>query len=84
MCRGAKVVFSQNCRDVKNEIFETKMAFICFCLFCVEERQGKKKKKQKTTEKNSVLGRNGKIDFVKIVKLQNMICVRKVEKGHFR
>ena len=30
MSIGAKIVFSQNCRDVKNEVFEKKIAFLPF------------------------------------------------------
>ena len=55
----AKIAFSQNCRDVKNEVFEKKLHF-CFCLFMLLQEKQKKEKKQQDgkmqnkTYKNSV------------------------------
>ena len=53
----AKTVFSQNCRDVKNEVFEKKIAFFVFVFSMLEtERQKNEKNKMekgKTTYKNS-------------------------------
>ena len=37
----AKIVCSQNCRDVKNEVFEKKI-ILCFCLFYVAARETEK------------------------------------------
>ena len=35
----AKIVFSQNCRDVKNEVFEKKIACLAFVFFYVAARE---------------------------------------------
>ena len=44
MSHCVKIVFLQNCLDVKNEVFEKKIAFFCFCLFYVGEIETEKKK----------------------------------------
>ena len=44
----AKIVFSQNCRDVKNEVFEKKLHF-CFCLVYIAARE---------TENKNILWKN--------------------------
>ena len=40
----AKIVFSQNCRDVKNEGFRKESSIFCFCLFDVAARETEKRK----------------------------------------
>ena len=40
----AKIVFSQNCRDVKNEVFDKKIAFFVFLFSMLETEKQKKKK----------------------------------------
>ena len=41
-------MFSQNCRDVPNEVFEKKMAFFVFVFFMLlQEKQKKEKTKWK-------------------------------------
>ena len=55
MSIGADIVFLQNCRDVKNEVFK-KIAFLCCCLFYVVDRQAETQwKKAPKPYKNSVL-----------------------------
>ena len=92
VCRGAKIVFSQNCRDVKNDVFETKKAFFVFCLFYVEERQReteentKTGKLQKIAQKNCVLGVGGEKDgnLLKLAfsgELQNIVCFGRWKKA---
>ena len=62
VCRGAKIAFSWNCRDVKNELFETKMAFFVFAFFSCwrkakrKEEKTKRRKTAKNTQNNRVLG----------------------------
>ena len=52
MC--AKTVFSQNCLDVKNEVFEKKKGFL-FLSFYVGERETEKKKKLNGKKKTKKL-----------------------------
>ena len=50
----AKIAFSPNCRDVKNEVFEKKIAFLVFFFFFyVGDREAEKKKKKKTKWKKA-------------------------------
>ena len=53
VCRGAKTVFSQNCRDVKNEVFKQKMVFWVFAFFVFEKVKTEKKKKTNEICKNA-------------------------------
>ena len=47
MSHSAKIVLLQNFWDVKNEVFEKKIAFFCFLSFlCWRNRNRKKKNKQ--------------------------------------
>ena len=46
-----KIVFLQNLGDVKNEVFEKKIAFFCFFLFYVGKIETEKRKKNKKMEK---------------------------------
>ena len=65
---GAKIVFSPNCWDVKNEVFEQKIAFL-FLPFLLEQdkQKGRKNKyKKKTAQKKCFGGGWEKVDFVKI------------------
>ena len=58
MSSCAKIVFSQSCRDVKNEVFEKKIAFFVFVFFMLLQEKQKQKtrngKRPKTTYKSSV------------------------------
>ena len=76
---GAKIVFSANCQDVKNEVSEKKFIIFCFCLFYVGERQTEKKKNTKrknatNAQKNCVLGvvmkneKGRKMNYTKLAK----------------
>ena len=48
----AKKVFSLNCRDVKNEVFERKLHF-CYCLFMLlQEKRKKERNKMEKPKKN--------------------------------
>ena len=47
----AKIVFSHNCRDVKNEVFENKIASFVFVFVLLQEKQRKKTKWKKANEK---------------------------------
>ena len=58
----AKIVFSQNCRDVKNEVFKKKIAFFDFCLFYVAARETEKKKNKMEKGPKTI-----KIVFFKVV-----------------
>ena len=49
----AKIVFSQNCRDVKNEVFAKKIA-VLFLAFLVAARETEKWKKAPKPYNNSV------------------------------
>ena len=42
----AKIVFSQNCLDVENEVFEKEIAFFVFVFLCSRKRNRKKKMKE--------------------------------------
>ena len=44
MSHCAKIVFLQNFGDVKNEVFEKKIAFFVFSFFMLEKSKQKKKK----------------------------------------
>ena len=48
MSHCVKIVFLQNCQDVKNEVFEKKIAFFVFVLFFTfgEIKTEKRKNKQ--------------------------------------
>ena len=43
----AKIVFSQNCRDVKNEVFEKILYFLFLSFFCVAAGETEKTKRRK-------------------------------------
>ena len=47
MQQCVKIVFLQNFGDVKNEVFEKKIAFFVFFLFYVGDLETEKKKKKK-------------------------------------
>ena len=47
MSHCAKIVFLQNFGDVKNEVFEKKIAFFVFPFLCWRNRNRKKGKKRK-------------------------------------
>ena len=47
----AKILFLQNFGDVKNEVFEKKIAFFVLCFFFVGEIETEKRKKQTKMEK---------------------------------
>ena len=84
----AKIVFSQNCRDVKNEVFEEKIAFFVFVFSMLETEKQKKETKKTQNGKRPkkpikiVLFKGGhpkmrnmkKMDFLQ--KLPATICVR--------
>ena len=46
MQQCVKIVFLQNLGDVKNEVFEKKIAFFVFSFFMLENRNRQKKKKK--------------------------------------
>ena len=86
-----KIVFLQNLGDVKNEVFEKKIAFFVFSFLCWRPRNRKKKKKKKLEKapkpyKNRVFfkvvmqkcEKSPKMDFLQ--KLADTIFVRKGEK----
>ena len=91
-----KIVFLQNFGNVKNEVFEKKIAFFVFSFFMLEiEKQKRQKKKKREKAKKPYKNRV----FFKVViqkyeksekriflqKLPDTICVRKGEKNaHFR
>ena len=85
-----KIVFLQNFGNVKNEVFEKKIAFFVFSFFMLEiEKQKRQKKRKGKKPKNPI-----KIGFFKVViqkyeksktriflqRLPDTICVRKGEK----
>ena len=86
----AKIVFLKNCGDIKNEVFEKKIAFFVFVFLCWRNRNRKKTKKTKWKKapkpyKNCVFWWSSK--SVKISKkgffyhkLPITICVRKGQK----
>ena len=47
MKQCVKIVFLQNCLDVKNEVFEKKIAFLVFVFFMLETEKQKKTKTNK-------------------------------------
>ena len=47
MSHCAKIVFLQNLGDVKNEVFEKKIAFFVFSFFMLEKEKQKKEKMEK-------------------------------------
>ena len=52
MQQCVKIVFLQNLGDVKNEVFEKKIAFfVFFSFFMLENRNRKKKKKMEKAKK---------------------------------
>ena len=51
----AKIVSLQNCGDVKNEVFEKKIAFLFLSFLCWRNRNRKKKKKWKKAKNNKTV-----------------------------
>ena len=94
MQQCVKIVFLQNFGNVKNEVFEKKIAFFVFSFFMLEiekQKRQKKKKREKAKKpyKNRVFLRwlsknmkNQKKGFF-LQKLPDTICVRKGEKRAF-
>ena len=62
MQQCVKIVFLQNLGDVKNEVFEKKIAFFVFSFFMLENRNRRKKKEEMEKAKNPI-----KIGFFKVV-----------------
>ena len=50
----AKIVFLQNFGDVKNEVFEKKIAFFVFSFLCWGNRNRKKKKRKMERPQNPI------------------------------
>ena len=50
-----KIVFLQNLGDVKNEVFEKKIAFFCFFFFYVEKIETEKRKNKKMEKSQKAL-----------------------------
>ena len=60
----AKIAVLQNCRDVKNEVFEKKVAFFVFVFSTLEaEKQKREKKNKMEKDKKKPI----KIVFLKVV-----------------
>ena len=93
VCSGAKIVFLQNCQDVKNEVFEKKLAFSVFAFYVGERQTAKKEEQQmkfaKVALENSVLGvvrqisGYSKAGIVNFEELQTIVCVWRAEKMAF-
>ena len=65
--RGAKVVFSKICWDVKDEVFEQKVAVLFLFFMFEKDKQKQKKQKRKLTKNRKCFGVGWKeVDFVKI------------------
>ena len=83
----AKIVFSQYCRDVKNEVFEKKIAFFVFVFSMLETEKQKKEKQNGKRPKNPIQivfflrwsSKKEKIKKGSFAKYPDTICVRKGE-----
>ena len=84
-----KIVFSRNLGNVKNEVFEKKIAFFCFFLFYFGDLETEKRKKKKGKGQKPYKNRFFKVVMQKCEKSKKMdvqqkladtICVRKGEK----
>ena len=90
MCQNC-VFFLQNCLDVKNEVFEKKIAILVLSFFCWKQRNRKKKNKHNGERpKNPIKivflrwsSKNDKMKKMNFQKLHDTICVRKGEKRAF-
>ena len=63
LCQSSVFFFLQNCLDVKNEVFEKKIAFLVFVFFCVGEIETEKR----TTNKMEKAKKPNKNRFFKVV-----------------
>ena len=89
MSHCAKIFFLQNFGDVKNEVFEKKIAFFVFVFLCWRNRNRKKEKQTKWKRPKKPI----KMVFLRLssknVKNKNgflakISCVRKGKNAHFR
>ena len=86
----AKIVFFANCRDVRNEVFEKKIAFFVFVFFLMLETEKQKKNKKWKRPPNPIKigilrwsSKNGKSEKCFCCELPYTICVKKGEKRAF-